>query len=145
MIQAPTAGNRRSSTVTLDGPDSQPGAVQNCAPTAMRYGLTISSGDFAIGGGILTVDTANDLEKTSYDVGVSYSADALSVGLQMANATTDAAGGGETEQERIAINATYALGPGISLSAQADEGEQTNPDGSSSDWTQIMFGTSISF
>ena len=132
-------------TGATEAGDPTGGAAPNCEPTAMRYGLTISSGNFAIGGGILTKDVANDLEKTSYDVGVSYSADALSVGLQLANATTDAAGGGETEQERIAINATYALGAGVSLSAQADEGEQNNPDGTSADWTQIMFGTSISF
>ena len=120
-------------------------SAPNCAPTAMRYGLTVTSGDFSIGGGILTADMANDREKTSYDVGVSYSDGAYSFGLQMANSTEDMAGGGETERERIAINATYTLGPGISLSAQADEGEQTNADGSSSDWSQIMFGTSISF
>jgi hypothetical protein len=132
---------------TTGGEDVEVAAksAPNCGPTAMRYGLTISGGGFAVGGGILTTDMANDREKTSYDVGVSYSDGAYSVALVMANSTEDAVGGGESEVERTAINASYDLGPGISLQAQVDEGEATAANGSSADWTQIMFGTSISF
>jgi hypothetical protein len=132
---------------TTGGEDVEVAAksAPNCGPTAMRYGLTISGGGFAVGGGILTTDMANDREKTSYDVGVSYSDGAYTVGLQMANSETDAIGGGSDEVERMAINASYALGPGISLQAQADSGESTKHGMEGVDWTQIMFGTSISF
>ena len=142
---APTGADAARQYEFID-PSKDPVANStNCEPTALRYGLTISGGGFAVGGGILTADVANDREKTSYDVGVSYSDGAYSVALVMANASEDAIGGGEIEQERIAVNASYDLGPGISLQAQVDEGEQTKPGGSSADWTQIMFGTSINF
>ncbi len=132
------------------------GEAQNCSPQAVRYGATISAGAFAFGGGALHTDVSNDHGKLQYDLGVSYSVGAYSLGLQWAHAETEMVGGslnadgnmvghGEVEQDRYAINATYVLGPGISLQAQADTGEQSSPGMGEADWNQVMFGTSISF
>ena len=133
------------------------GEVQNCQPDALRYGATISAGDFAFGGGVLHSDVSNEHQRIAYDLGLSYSAGAYTLGLQWAHAeeelvtgSIDAMGDmvmgkGDKDTDRYAINGTYVLGPGISLQAQADTGTVAKPGMEEDDWTQVMLGTSISF
>ncbi len=142
------------------------GEVQNCQPDALRYGATISAGDFAFGGGVLHSDVSNQHERVAYDLGLTYSVGAYSLGLQWAHAEEELVPGSVNEMgervrvdkktgenlksadkdtDRYAINGTYVLGPGISLHAQADTGEVSTPGMGEKDWTQVMFGTSINF
>ncbi len=121
------------------------GEVQNCSPDALRYGATISSNGFSFGGGALHTDVSNQHTRIAYDLGLTYGAGAYTLGLVWGHAETEEVMGGETEQDRYAINASYVLGPGVSLQAQADTGTMDTPGMGESDWTQVMFGTSVSF
>ncbi len=87
------------------------GEVQNCSPDALRYGATISSNGFSFGGGALHTDVSNQHTRIAYDLGLTYGAGAYTLGLVWGHAETEEVMGGEIEQDRYAINASYVLGP----------------------------------
>ncbi len=122
--------------------------AQNCSPDALRYGATISSNGFSFGGGALHTDISNEHQRLAYDLGLSYGAGAYTLGVVWGHAEQEGLdpmmGMHDSETDRYAINGTYVLGPGISLQAQADTGEASEGM-TQTDWTQVMFGTAISF
>ena len=80
--------------------------------TETGIGLQASMSDVAIGGSYLTTDSddgSDDL--VQYDVGISYSMDALTVSANFGGRQKD--GAVDTEMARLLAN--YNLGPGINL------------------------------
>ncbi len=107
-----------------------------CSPTALRLGAGVNTSGLALGGGMLRSDAGGN-ERTDYDLGVSYGEGAWTYALQWGHSGDD---GGEID--RYAVNASYALGPGIDLQVQVDTGDNSRVG---RDWTQLMLGTHIGF
>ena len=108
----------------------------NCDASSMRGGLTISIDDISIGGAVLESENMMG-DRTDTDVGISWSQGGLGLGVQWGNRdSSDMAGFQVT-----ALNASYALGPGVELNSQLATGSMDNDD----NWTEFLIGTTITF
>jgi predicted porin len=107
-------------------------------PRSWALGGNVSFGAFSVGGSYKDYDAdAATGDQTTWEVGGAYSMGALGVGVTWANNETDTAAG-DDELTYVALTASYALGPGVSVmggiqhydweaadSASADEDKQT--------------------
>ena len=123
--------------------------TNNCEPSSLHLGATVSFDQVSVGGGWLKVEQGDNQDRTVYDLGLRWSDGPMAGGLQWGHASTGNAGGmPDTELNRYAVNGTYVLGPGIDLQAQLDFGENDAPGqnaAADNDWTQFMLGTAITF
>ena len=123
--------------------------INNCEPSSLHLGTTVSFDQISVGGGWMKVEQLNNQDRTIYDLGLSWSDGPMTAGLQWGHASTGNAGGmPDTELNRYAVNGTLVLGPGIDLQAQLDFGENDAPGQNTAldnDWTQFMLGTAITF
>ena len=120
--------------------------AQNCEPTALRYGASVTSGPVTVSAYRLVADVTNDHESTYQDAGVKFDAGQYAVALLWSQQSTEKAGGGEDETNRYAVNFGMPLGTGVALEAQADTGEyEPAGGGAATEWTQFMLGTALSF
>ena len=103
-------------------------------PTAMRYGATISLDQVAIGGAVHQQDLGAS-ENTYSDVGIGWTQGPLMLGVQYG--TTDVGG---VENNIVAFNTNYNLGPGIDIGVQLGAGEK-----GTNEFTQFLLGTMFNF
>lgn len=123
-------------------------AINNCEPSSLHLGATVSFDQVSFGGGWLKVEQADNQDRTIYDLGLRWSDGPMAAGLMWGSASTGNLGMPDTELNRYAVNGTYVLGPGIDLQAQIDFGENDAPGqnaAADNDWTQFMLGTAITF
>ena len=137
----------RFSMVTLDLADTTSmGAMQNCEPTALRYGASITSGPVTVSAYRLVADVTNDHESTYQDAGVKFDGGAYAVALLWSQQSVESVMGGENETSRYAVNFGMPLGTGVALEAQVDTGEfEPAGGGAGTEWTQFMLGTALNF
>ena len=103
-------------------------------PTAMRYGATISVDQVAIGGAVHQQDLGAS-ENTYSDVGIGWTQGPLMLGVQYG--VTDKGG---VENNIVAFNTNYNLGPGIDVGVQIGAGEKGQAQ-----FTQFLLGTMFNF
>ena len=106
----------------------------NCDASSIRGGLVISIDQVSIGGSILETDNQGAL-RTDTDVGIGWSQGPLSLGVQYGS--RDESGG---SFEVTAINAAYALGPGVEINSQLAMGSAGD-----NDFSEFLLGTTITF
>lgn len=123
--------------------------TNNCEPSSLHLGATVSFDQVSVGGGWLKVEQSDNQDRMIYDLGIRWSDGPMAGGLQWGHSSTGNAGNmPDTELNRYAVNGTYVLGPGIDLQAQLDFGENDAPGqnaAADNDWTQFMLGTAITF
>jgi outer membrane protein OmpU len=122
-------------------------------PTAWNVGLNLGFAGFTVGGSVAFVD--NDIDgvdegdvedSTVYDVGVTYTLDAVTVGLGWSHGEYET-GDGTDELDHIQFGAAYALGPGVTLAAMVGtfEYDDDGPTGSDNEGWQAAVGTGFNF
>jgi len=87
-------------------------------PTIWGVGLNVGFAGFTVGGSVAftDADTGGADETTVYDVGVTYTIDAITVGLGWSHGEYEQADG-DDELDHYQLGAAYALGPGVTLAA----------------------------
>lgn len=132
-------------------------AAQNCddSPASWHAGGTFTIGQVSIGGGYLNTDlvanatSTGSRDREDFDIGIAYWDAMWGVGLQYGRAEQEGVDQLDETFDVVAINGTYILGPGVSLSAQVDVGAfedntvSINPN--DNDFVQFMVGSSLSF
>ena len=106
----------------------------NCDASSIRGGLVISIDQVSIGGSILETDNQG-ASRTDTDVGIGWSQGPLGLGVQYGS--RDESGG---SFEVTAINAAYALGPGVEINSQLAMGSAGD-----NDFSEFLLGTTITF
>ncbi len=131
-------------------------ASQACddSPDSLFAGGTISVGKFSFGGGymhqnLVAQDSlAADRDRQDYNVGVAYWDAMWGVGVEYGAVRQESLTAGEDQDyDLFAINGSYILGPGVSLSAQIDVGDGDDDAVGSLDteWVTFMVGSSLNF
>ena len=122
--------------------------VSNCEPETIQFGLSLSFGDFSVGGGWQETDSSDTTKRSVMDLGVGWSSGPLSLAAMYGQSNADG-DGGDAEVTRYGVNGSYALGAGVDVQAQIDFGENdaAGPKNTATDydWVQFMIGTSVSF
>ena len=119
-----------------------------CDPEGLRYGLSLSIDDIAVGAAVYEHDSGGDVDMdtmmrsplgdtTKTDIGASWTQGPLMLGVQYAS-NEDASGG---EATSTSLNLNYNLGGGVDLGAVYATGD--NADGS--DYTNVLLGTMFNF
>jgi outer membrane protein OmpU len=122
-------------------------------PTLWAVGLNLGFAGFTVGGSVAFVD--NDIDgvdegdvedSTVYDVGVTYTLDAVTVGLGWSHGEYNT-GDGDDTLDHIQIGAAYALGPGVTLAAMVGtfEYDDDGPTGNDNEGWQAAVGTGFNF
>ena len=101
---------------------------------AMKFGASVSVDQVSFGGGMYEATPEGRNGSTQYDVGASWAQGPTTVGVQYG--ANDA---GDTGM--MALNLTYALGPGVSIGGQVANGSAAGMK----DVTQVLLGTQINF
>jgi len=126
----------------------------NDSVDSTQFGGTISFGDFAIGGGYLETEqitlaaSGAGRDRTDFDLGISWGSGPLSLGIQYAQAELENADDTTDEMDLIEVNATYVLGPGISVGASLASGEfddETAGAALDNSYTTFKMGTALNF
>ena len=143
------------STYTLDRCGSTAGS-QNCenSPESWHAGATVSFERVSVGGGFMTRDLVSNTvsgqgrERDDYEIGIAYTIEeAWAVGLQYGAVRQDGLDGLGESFDMIALNGSYALGPGVTVEAQIDFGnfEDDTPGSLDNEFVEFMVGTALSF
>ncbi|MSO73950.1 MAG: porin [Alphaproteobacteria bacterium] len=136
--------------------------AHNCddSPKSWNLGGKLSIGKISIGGGYLDADImangtaatgqsiGSSRNQTNYDAGVSYSDAGWSVALQYGQKVQDGLDMLDETFSIVALNGSYAIGPGVQIAAQVDRGtfeDDTAGSNRDNEYTTLMFGTSLSF
>ena len=116
-----------------------PAWVNACDPSGMRYGVSVSIDDIAVGIAIYEQDgTGTDgMDRKMTDAGIAWTQGPLMLGLQYGS--NDAGGGSEADSTSLNVN--YNLGGGVDLGAVYATGETAG----GVDYTQILLGTMFNF
>jgi hypothetical protein len=117
-------------------------------PSVWAVGLNVGFAGFTVGGSVAfsDLDTGGADERTVYDVGVTYTFDAATVGIGWSHGEYEQADG-DDELDHYQIGVGYALGPGVSLAAMVgmfDYEDGGVGDNDNSGW-QVGVGTGINF
>ena len=141
-------------TIGLGGGYSQGSTETGDAdPNRWAVGLNLGFAGFTVGGSVAFGDndidgvTEDDLEEfTVYDVGATYTFDAVTVGLGWSHGEYET-GDGDDELDHIQLGAAYALGEGVTLAAMAGmfEYDDDGPGGSDNEGWQVGIGTGLNF
>ena len=88
-------------------------------PSVWAVGVNLGFGGFAVGGSILFGEDGiiGTAENTEYDVGLTYTVDAITVGAGWSHGEYDIGGGFDDTLDHAQVGLSYALGPGISVDA----------------------------
>ena len=135
---------------SCDGKD----VTLNCEPETVQFGATMGFDAFTVGGGWMEVDTGNADSRTVTDFGASWSDGPMTLGVVWGNSEQSARNmAGESISdamvERVALNGTYTLGPGVDLQFQIDSGEfdaaGADDPAKDNEWVQFMIGSAVTF
>jgi len=131
--------------------------LQNCDdnPSSFNAGATISFGKIAIGGDYMGTNlVAKDAsgakrDRTDFNIGISYWEADWGIAAQYARTEQDgiAAASVQSSLSTYAVNGSYILGPGVTLSAQIDMVD-VNDDAVGAvdrDGMTLMVGSALSF
>ncbi|MGE3895578.1 MAG: porin, partial [Alphaproteobacteria bacterium] len=140
---------------TLDRCGTTAGA-QNCegSPASWHGGATVTFGQVSVGGGYMTRDlvvntlTGQGRDRDDYEVGIAYTVeDAWAVGLQYGAVRQDGLDGLDESFDMVALNGSYALGPGVTVEAQLDFGsfDDDTPGSLDNEFIEFMVGTALAF
>jgi predicted porin len=143
------------STYTLDRCGSTAGS-QSCedSPASWHAGATVTFDKVSIGGGYLDHDLVSDSitgsqrDREDFDVGIAYAEEeAWAIALQYGRVRQDGLDGLDESFDMVALNGSYALGPGVSVQAQLDFGnfEDDTPGSLDNEFIEFMVGTALSF
>ena len=110
-----------------------------CDPSGLRYGVSVSIDDIAVGIAIYEQDgTGTDgMDRKMTDAGIAWTQGPLMLGLQYGSND----GGGGSEADSTSLNLNYNLGGGVDLGAVYATGETAG----GADYTQILLGTMFNF
>ncbi|MDF2765532.1 MAG: hypothetical protein K0S81_2526 [Rhodospirillales bacterium] len=132
-------------------------------PSVWNVGLNVGFAGFTVGGSVAFVDRDTDdtfagiQESTVYDVGVTYTIDAVTVGLGWSHGeyehSEDVDGDdivddtSDDELDHIQLGVAYALGEGVTLAAMVGlfEYEDGGPLNNDNEGWQAGIGTGINF
>jgi hypothetical protein len=118
-VGADYSGEFGGVTIGAGGGYSQ-GTVNNldADPSIWAVGLNVGFAGFTVGGSVAFGDAdVDDGESTVYDVGVTYTIDAVTVGLGWSHGEYEDLGDGDDELDHVQLGVGYALGPGVTLAA----------------------------
>ena len=130
---------------------------QNCEnnPGSTQFGGSISFGEWSIGGGWLESDQVSNnaagggMERTDYDIGVSWWSGPFGVGLMYGSAEVDRAADNTTDEFTLyELNGTYVLGPGIDVGAtirRGDFDDGTAVGGLDNEFTEFAISAAMTF
>ena len=107
-------------------------ATMLCDPAGLRYGLSVSIDQIAIGGAVYEHDSGVNEETTKSDFGVSWSQGPLMLGIQF---------GSNDESDSTSLNVNYNLGQGVDVGAVFATGDNASGKG----YSQILLGTMFNF
>jgi len=112
-------------------------------------GVNVGFAGFTVGGSVLVGhgNQGDEIDETDFDVGITYTIDAITVGAGWARAYfDDDATDNDDTFDQAQIGASYALGPGISVDAMVGYFNYDADDSNNSNegW-QTGIGTAISF
>jgi outer membrane protein OmpU len=136
--------------------------VGSADPTAWAVGLNLGFAGFTVGGSVAFTDSDTDgvpgvEEGTVYDVGVTYTIDAVTVGLAWSHGEyehaedNDADGVAEDvsddELDHYQLGVGYALGPGVTLAAMVGlfDYDDGGPNENDNEGWQAGIGTGFNF
>jgi predicted porin len=89
-------------------------------PEQFSAGLNLGFAGFTIGGSLAVEDSSRATDGTSWDAGAVYSTGPWSVGVTYFHSEVEGAtGGGESDLNDVQGGISYAVGPGITASANA--------------------------
>ena len=116
-----------------------------CDPSGMRYGLSVSIDDIAVGAAIYEqdgtgaerMDGMGNHDRKMLDVGIAWTQGPLMLGLQYGSND----GGGGSEADSTSLNVNYNLGGGVDLGAVYATGENAM----GADYTNVLLGTMFNF
>ena len=115
-------------------------------PTLWAVGLNLGFAGFTVGGSILFGEDTNLGEQnTEWDVGATYTLDAITLGVGWGHGEYDPYTGGSDELDHMQIGASYALGPGISIDAAVGLFNYDDDDGPNNGGWQAGVAIPISF
>jgi outer membrane protein OmpU len=87
-------------------------------PSIWAAGLNVGIGGFTFGGSVAFSNSDDNADQTVYDVGVTYTWEAVTVGLGWSHGDyQNSANGGDDRLDQIQLASGYALGPGVTLAA----------------------------
>ena len=134
-----------SDGMSCDGASS----MANCEPETLNAGATMGFDAFTFGGGWMEVDTSNNTTRTVADLGATWSDGPMTLGVVYGSSEQEVTGMSDAANERVALNGTYSLGPGVDIQAQLDFGEFDAPGprnpAADNEWVQFMVGSAITF
>jgi predicted porin len=119
-------------------------------------GFNVGFGGFTVGGAWLDDDdrsgAAAGIDATDWNLGLRYVTGPWGVGITYAQKEFDLAGGGEDELQVLEVGGSYALGPGVDLTAgvqwcELDGGSPVpaTATAASNDALVFIIGTALSF
>ena len=159
-VSADYSGEFGGFTIGAGGGYSQ-GTVNNldADPSIWAVGLNVGFAGFTVGGSVAFADTDADFatdfdaagdplveESTVYDVGVTYTIDAVTVGLGWSHGEYEQALG-DDELDHYQLGLGYALGPGVTLAAMVgyfDYDDDGAADNDNQGW-QAGVGAGLNF
>jgi predicted porin len=117
-------------------------------PSIWAVGLNLGFAGFTVGGSVAftDLDAGGDDEATVYDVGVTYTIDAVTVGLGWSHGEYEDEGEDDS-LDHMQLAASYALGEGVSVAAMVGlfEYDDEGPLDSDNEGWQAAIGTGINF
>ena len=142
------------SAYTLDRCGSTAGS-QDCedSPASWHAGATVTFDKVSIGG-YMTRDLIENTtagrgrDCADFDLGLAYTEEeAWAVGLEYGRVQQDGLDSLDETFDMVALQGSYALGPGVSLQAQIDLGnfEDDTPGALGNEFVELLIGTALSF
>jgi predicted porin len=119
----------------------------NDDPEQYSAGVNLGFAGFTVGGSIAIEDSDRATDGTAYDIGATYSTGPWAVGATYFASMVDgaAAGGGDDDLTAIQGGISYAVGPGITASANLLWAEWDGAGGADADGFGGVFGMKMGF
>jgi predicted porin len=115
-----------------------------CDPSGLRYGVSVSIDDIAVGIAIYEQDGTGTggMDRKMTDAGIAWTQGPLMLGLQYGSND----GGGGSEADSTSLNLNYNLGGGVDLGAVYATGDRYDSvAGMQRGYTEILLGTMFNF
>jgi outer membrane protein OmpU len=148
-VGADYSGEFGGFTIGAGGGYSQGSAeTVDADPSIWAVGLNLGFAGFTVGGSVAftDLDVGGDDEATVYDVGVTYTIDAVTVGLGWSHGEYEDEGEDDS-LDHMQLAASYALGEGVTLAAMVGlfEYDDEGPLDNDNEGWQAGIGTGINF
>ena len=115
-------------------------------PEQYSAGLNLGFAGFTVGGSIGIEDSDRATDGTAFDVGATYSTGPWAVGATYLNTSVEgAAGGGDDDMQALQGGISYAVGPGITASANVLWAEWDGEGGEDADGFGGVVGMKMGF